>query len=264
MRLRLAAQYTLVVIIFASVSLTVMAQGKYCGSRESSVYHYPSCRYVQQIKPENLIWFKDEYEAVAKGYRPCKVCEPPYPGQTTTTTTKTSTYASISTLETTTGRYSTVQYTTSRSTTTPFQTPTSSWYTPTRTLTATSSQVTPTPTASEAGTASSLASKSETIATSSSPLSTRAITATTTPASSHSTIMTGTTDQPQPTSVADRTMLATGLSLGIVISLVALGMWRTRPRIKSKAEPLPLKAVKITEKRISRGVGLKDSESCGK
>jgi len=50
---------------------------KYCGSSKSNVYHYPSCYYVKQINPENLIWFKDEQDAKSRGYRPCKVCKPP-------------------------------------------------------------------------------------------------------------------------------------------------------------------------------------------
>jgi len=53
------------------------AAGKYCGSSKSDVYHYPSCSYVKQIKPENLIWFVDEKDAKNRGYRPCKVCKPP-------------------------------------------------------------------------------------------------------------------------------------------------------------------------------------------
>ncbi|MBO3808290.1 MAG: zinc dependent phospholipase C family protein [Candidatus Brockarchaeota archaeon] len=53
------------------------SKGKYCGSKNSDVYHYPTCRYVQQIKPEDLVWFTDECDASSKGYRPCKVCNPP-------------------------------------------------------------------------------------------------------------------------------------------------------------------------------------------
>jgi hypothetical protein len=51
--------------------------GKYVGSINSNVYHYPSCRYVEQIHPENLVWFASAAEAQVKGYRPCKVCNPP-------------------------------------------------------------------------------------------------------------------------------------------------------------------------------------------
>ena len=50
---------------------------RYCGSSKSDVYHYPSCSYVGQIKPENLIWFVDAADAQSRGYRPCSRCKPP-------------------------------------------------------------------------------------------------------------------------------------------------------------------------------------------
>ncbi len=50
--------------------------GLYVGSIKSDKYHYPSCRYVQTIKPENLIWFNSAAEAQAAGYVPCGVCKP--------------------------------------------------------------------------------------------------------------------------------------------------------------------------------------------
>ncbi|NHV98197.1 MAG: hypothetical protein HA496_00965 [Thaumarchaeota archaeon] len=40
---------------------------KYCGSKNSDVYHYPWCRYVSQIKPENLIWFAMNVMHITKG-----------------------------------------------------------------------------------------------------------------------------------------------------------------------------------------------------
>jgi hypothetical protein len=51
--------------------------GPFVASRNSDVYHYPSCYHVQQIKPENLITFNTVAEACAAGYRPCKDCNPP-------------------------------------------------------------------------------------------------------------------------------------------------------------------------------------------
>jgi len=53
------------------------SSGKFVGSKKSDVYHYPTCRYVKQILPENLIWFTSVEDARAHGYRPCKVCKPP-------------------------------------------------------------------------------------------------------------------------------------------------------------------------------------------
>jgi endonuclease YncB( thermonuclease family) len=49
----------------------------YVGSKNSDVYHYPSCQYVDNILPENKIWFSSAQDAINHGYRPCKVCKPP-------------------------------------------------------------------------------------------------------------------------------------------------------------------------------------------
>ena len=51
--------------------------GKFVGSKKSDVYHYPNCRYVKTILPENIIWFTSAEDARNHGYRPCKVCKPP-------------------------------------------------------------------------------------------------------------------------------------------------------------------------------------------
>jgi hypothetical protein len=51
-------------------------EAQFLASRKSSVYHRPSCRYVRQIKQENLIGFKTRQEAESAGYRACKVCQP--------------------------------------------------------------------------------------------------------------------------------------------------------------------------------------------
>lgn len=51
--------------------------GKYVGSINSNVYHYPDCRFAKQINPENEIWFSSVEGAISKGYRPCEVCHPP-------------------------------------------------------------------------------------------------------------------------------------------------------------------------------------------
>lgn len=58
-------------------SPATQAEGKYVGSIKSVVYHYPSCRYAQQIHPENERWFSSAKEALNAGYRPCEVCKPP-------------------------------------------------------------------------------------------------------------------------------------------------------------------------------------------
>jgi methylphosphotriester-DNA--protein-cysteine methyltransferase len=87
--LRVRARHLLLLIIVFGLSVSVFAEGKFCGSRESDKYHYPECRYVKEIKPENLVWFKDEYDAVRQGYRPCQVCKPPSALMNTTSLTST-------------------------------------------------------------------------------------------------------------------------------------------------------------------------------
>jgi micrococcal nuclease len=53
------------------------ADFKYVGSKKSSKYHYPTCKWAQKIYPQNLITFKSAKDAQAAGYVPCKVCKPP-------------------------------------------------------------------------------------------------------------------------------------------------------------------------------------------
>ena len=58
--------------------------GSFVGSKNSDVYHYPSCYHVNAIKPENKITFSTVQEACSRGYRPCKDCNPPPCGTTPT------------------------------------------------------------------------------------------------------------------------------------------------------------------------------------
>ena len=51
--------------------------GKYVGSVNSNIDHYPSCVSAKRIKPQNEIWFDSVADAKAHGYRACKVCKPP-------------------------------------------------------------------------------------------------------------------------------------------------------------------------------------------
>ncbi|MBU1672314.1 MAG: MBL fold metallo-hydrolase, partial [Actinobacteria bacterium] len=55
------------------------APGPFVGSKNSDVYHWPTCSYAQAIHPENLVTFANAQEAVNAGYRPCSVCNPPLP-----------------------------------------------------------------------------------------------------------------------------------------------------------------------------------------
>lgn len=53
---------------------TGSALGVYVGSIESDKYHLPSCRWAQNISPENEIWFDSISEAQDAGYSPCGTC----------------------------------------------------------------------------------------------------------------------------------------------------------------------------------------------
>ena len=57
----------------------------FVGSIKSHVYHYPGCHYVDRIKSENLIYFDTPEDAIATGYHPCKVCNPPISSASTPT-----------------------------------------------------------------------------------------------------------------------------------------------------------------------------------
>lgn len=46
-------------------------------SRESHVYHLPSCRHAARISPKNRVILRSPLEAKAAGYHPCSVCKPP-------------------------------------------------------------------------------------------------------------------------------------------------------------------------------------------
>lgn len=50
--------------------------GKYVGSRNSQVFHLSTCRFAQNIKPENLVVFESREAAINAGRRPCAVCKP--------------------------------------------------------------------------------------------------------------------------------------------------------------------------------------------
>ncbi len=84
---RFVACIILAAVLFSVFAVVTVAQGKYCGSKKSDIYHYPSCKWAKEIHSYNLVWFKDENDAAAKGYRPCQVCRPPGPSSTPTYTT---------------------------------------------------------------------------------------------------------------------------------------------------------------------------------
>jgi methylphosphotriester-DNA--protein-cysteine methyltransferase len=66
-----------ILIIFSIVCLSLAADFKYVGSKNSNKYHNPDCKWAKKISPKNLVTFKTAEEALAAGYVPCKVCRPP-------------------------------------------------------------------------------------------------------------------------------------------------------------------------------------------
>ena len=65
-------------LFFILVAASAAFSGEFWGSAKSDVYHYPDCRYARKITPIYLIKFPSPEEARDVGYRPCKVCKPPY------------------------------------------------------------------------------------------------------------------------------------------------------------------------------------------
>lgn len=63
--------------VILAASLALAADFKYVGSKKSNKYHYPTCKWAQKIKPENIVTLKSAKDAKAAGYVPCKVCKPP-------------------------------------------------------------------------------------------------------------------------------------------------------------------------------------------
>lgn len=53
---------------------TVLANCAFVGSKNSNKFHLTTCRWAKNIKPENIVCFKDENEAKSKGYLPDKNC----------------------------------------------------------------------------------------------------------------------------------------------------------------------------------------------
>lgn len=52
------------------------AEYKYVASKNSNVFHSPSCSSAKRIKPENLVGYHSRDEAINAGKRPCKRCKP--------------------------------------------------------------------------------------------------------------------------------------------------------------------------------------------
>jgi O-6-methylguanine DNA methyltransferase len=49
---------------------------RFCGSDTTHIFCYPTCRHAQRITTSHRITFRSGAQAIAAGYRPCKVCRP--------------------------------------------------------------------------------------------------------------------------------------------------------------------------------------------
>lgn len=49
---------------------------RYEGVRSTRIFCFPTCHHGRRVKEENFVFFHDEAEARAAGYRPCKDCRP--------------------------------------------------------------------------------------------------------------------------------------------------------------------------------------------
>lgn len=49
---------------------------QYIGNINLKIFHYPWCKYIQEMSEENKVYFKSRDEAINSGYRPYDVCNP--------------------------------------------------------------------------------------------------------------------------------------------------------------------------------------------
>ena len=71
-------KFRILSIIFILLFLAVSVYAaQFWGSKNSKIYHYPTCKWAQKIKPSNLVKFNSPEEAIKAGKVPCKICRPP-------------------------------------------------------------------------------------------------------------------------------------------------------------------------------------------
>ena len=49
---------------------------RYEGVKSTKIFCFPTCYHGRRVKEENFVFFRDEAQARAAGYRPCKDCRP--------------------------------------------------------------------------------------------------------------------------------------------------------------------------------------------
>ena len=67
----------LFVIFIVFILFSGIEAAEFWASKNSSKYHYPSCRWAQKIGSSNLVKFSSPEMAMKAGFVPCKVCKPP-------------------------------------------------------------------------------------------------------------------------------------------------------------------------------------------
>lgn len=50
--------------------------GKYVASKNSKIFHLPSCKWAKRISEKNRVYLATYQEAIDSGRRPCRVCKP--------------------------------------------------------------------------------------------------------------------------------------------------------------------------------------------
>ena len=54
----------------------VPQEAGYIASAHSNKFHYPNCRYVNQISEDNIVAYSSRDDAITDGKEPCSVCQP--------------------------------------------------------------------------------------------------------------------------------------------------------------------------------------------
>lgn len=62
--------------IDAKPKTELVQKGDLVGSRHSTVFHYPECRFAKNISPDNLVYFDSALDARRNGRRQCRSCRP--------------------------------------------------------------------------------------------------------------------------------------------------------------------------------------------
>lgn len=70
-----AAAAPIVTLDACSADKLAPQSSTYVGATTTGKFHYVDCRWGQRIRDDHRIYFDSREEALAAGYRPCKVCQ---------------------------------------------------------------------------------------------------------------------------------------------------------------------------------------------